>query len=283
VKYYQPVNLNEIAEIPYPSLDPRVRVFRHGGFVDTAAILTQRYLVIVDTGIRPEGMAEEMALLLPSLGHRAVLVVNTHGDWDHVWGNSVFLAPDAPHPAPVLGSRPAADAVRRERESGLLASMQSEHPGIYDSVQWFAPSILLEGRTAIDGGDMTVEIFPTPGHTPDHLSLWIPELRLLHAGDAAEFPFPVVSEHGSLDRIRASLRAMAALSPATAIYCHAPGRTDPTLLHENLAYFDELDRRVRAGEEFPLQDALPLGADSSDWDYAEFHARNLAAARASVG
>jgi glyoxylase-like metal-dependent hydrolase (beta-lactamase superfamily II) len=88
------------------------------------------------------------------------------------------------------------------------------------------------------------------------VSVWIPELRLLLAGDAAERPFPYVGDPDGLPMLRRSLRALAALAPATVIPCHG-GPTNAELLARNLAYFDELERRARA--------ALADGALPPDW------------------
>lgn len=144
-------------------------------------------------------------------------------------------------------------------------------------------SILIDGETAIDGGDLTLILLPTPGHTPDHLAVLVPELRLLHAGDASEFPFPTISENGSLADLRASLRALEALSPRTVLCCHDPGVSDASLLRRNIAYLDEVERRVRAGQEFPFEEAVPAGFEAGEWDYSSFHAENLAAARRLIG
>ncbi|HZJ49394.1 MAG TPA: MBL fold metallo-hydrolase [Actinomycetota bacterium] len=48
------------------------------------------------------------------------------------------------------------------------------------------------GPFRIDGGDLRLDLVETPGHTEDHVSVWIPQLRLLLAGDAVEHPFPHV-------------------------------------------------------------------------------------------
>ncbi len=78
-------------EISYSSLDPRVRVFRHGDVVDTFLVTTERFLVVIDTATSPEAIEAVLAVVEPPGNGRSLLVVNTHGDWDHVWGNVVFV------------------------------------------------------------------------------------------------------------------------------------------------------------------------------------------------
>lgn len=282
-------------EIRKAGLDPRVRVFHHDEIVDTFVVVTDRFLIPVDTGTRPADMLSVMERVRGDCSGRDLLVVNTHGDWDHVWGNAVFLAPDAPFPAPVLAHRLAAGRMRGRDADETLAEMQEKEPERYASASWWPPSIQIEGAARIEGGDLSIDLVPTSGHTPDHYALWIPELRLLLAGDAAEMPFPLVSSDGSLAQLRASLRRMADLQPSTVLYCHAPGVTTPDLLAENLHYFDELERRCREKGRAVLtadhpaevlgwtaEDAMPprtpqLGADDLAF-YRRFHDANIRAA-----
>ena len=49
----------------------------------------------------------------------------------------------------------------------------------------------VNGRLLIDGGDLTLALLPTPGHTIDHYALYIPEINTLLAADAAELPYLV--------------------------------------------------------------------------------------------
>src|SRR5262249_60479524 len=92
---------------------------------------------------------------------------------------------------------------------------------------------------------LTLELLPTPGHTPGHVAVWVPELPLLLAGDAAEHPFPAVHDSEALPALRASLERLRALGPARVFPCHG-GTTDAALPTRNLAYFDSLERAARA-------------------------------------
>ncbi|HEU5367055.1 MAG TPA: hypothetical protein VFU69_01270, partial [Ktedonobacterales bacterium] len=93
-------------------------------------------------------------------------------------------------------------------------------------------------------------------HTEDHIAIWIPELRLVLAGDAVEYPFPSVEEAETLPILRRSLERLAALNAAMVIPCHG-GTTEAALITRNLAYFDEIERHARS--------ALASGLVSPDW------------------
>ena len=92
----------EVTEAPL-GLDPRIRRFRCGDEVDTFVVVTERWLVIVDTHSTP-ALALQLAEQCVGPGDAGrLLVVNTHADYDHAWGNQVFSGPEARYPAPIIG------------------------------------------------------------------------------------------------------------------------------------------------------------------------------------
>ncbi|HEX9438776.1 MAG TPA: MBL fold metallo-hydrolase [Roseiflexaceae bacterium] len=262
--------------------DPRILVVRCGDLVDAFIAVSERYVVLVDTLINPQTGAAMLRIAREWLtGGRQLLAVNTHADWDHFWGNQLFAGPDAAHPAPIFASRRSADRFRAPEEGQqFLAEMREHEPGRFDDVRITRPTVLFDDRLLIDGGDLTLELFPTPGHQPDHVAIFIPEIGMLLAGDAAELPFPFVESAAALPALRDSLARMAALHPTAALYCHAPVTSGPRLLRDNIAYFDEVERRCRAARAggaaarpsedadvealvaFPFADALPTDHDA---------------------
>ena len=78
--------------------------------------------------------------------------------------------------------------------------MQEREPGRFDGLRLTAPTITFDERLQIDGGDLTLQLFATPGHQPDHCSIFIPEIGMLLAGDAAELPFPFAESAAALIR-----------------------------------------------------------------------------------
>jgi glyoxylase-like metal-dependent hydrolase (beta-lactamase superfamily II) len=158
----------------------------------------------------------------------------------------VFAGPRAVLPAPIIASRRCAERLRSAAAQRKLAKLRASEPGRFDDVTLTPPSVLFEQRLAIDGGDLTLELFATPGHQPDHIAVFIPEIRTLLPGDAAELPFPFVESAASLPALRDSLARMAALHAETALYCHAPVSSGPGLLRQNMAYFDTVEQRCRA-------------------------------------
>ena len=85
-----------------------------------------------------------------------------------------------------------------------------------------------------DEGDLIV--LHTPGHSPDHLTLWHPGSRTLFVGDMLVQGGTVVipaSHGGSLTAYLRSLGRMLQLNPARALPAHGPVIDDPAALIEH--------------------------------------------------
>ena len=116
------------------------------------------------------------------------------------------------------------------------------------------PNVLLDDALTIDGGDLTLQLFAAPGHTVDHMAIYIPEIHTLLAADAAELPYPMARTPEGLPQMRATLARLAALEAETVLYCHAPGHVDARILQGNITYFDRLEAACR--------EALARGVDA---------------------
>lgn len=240
--------------------DARIQVYACGSLVQVFVIQTQRYVVIVDPLFNGETARALLELVRPSLAGRPLLVILSHADWDHAWGSFLFTGPDAEFPSLVIGSAKTAERMRSSEDQAYLEKLRSEQPGRFDDVRLVPPSLAFNDELRIDCGDLTLELFPTPGHQPDHIAVFIPEIGLLLAGDAAEEPFPVVSDDSDLPTLRASLARMAALNARQAFYCHAPVESGPQLIERNIKYFNLVEAYCAVALETGL--SLPLSDDA---------------------
>jgi glyoxylase-like metal-dependent hydrolase (beta-lactamase superfamily II) len=265
--------------VPNAGWDERILVVRCDTLVDVFVIVSQRYVVLADTLINLRTAAELLRIAEPHLAGRQLLAIDTHSHWDHCWGNQLFAGPGAPHPAPLIATRRCTELLAGPTAQEKLGQMRAHEPDRFGEVVLAPPTLLFDERLRIDGGDLTLELFATPGHASDHIAIYIPQIGTLLAGDAAELPFPFVESAATLPELRDSLARMAALEPRVALSCHAPGVSSPQLLHDNIAYFDEVERRCRAAlargiparpaEDadvealvgFPFEAAIPAGHD----------------------
>ena len=251
---------NEVQLVSNQGWDRRIVVCRNDELVDTFIVVTQRYVVLVDTMINATTGAKLLEFARPHLNSRQLLVVNTHADYDHAWGNQVFAGPEALHPAPIIGSRLCIDQFNAPESQAFIQQMMTEEPEIFGDLRPTPPNVLFDERLVIDGGDLTLELWATPGHTPDHAAIYIPEIDTLLAADAAEVPFPFARTVDGLPQMRESLAKMAALDPATVLYCHAPVTVGPQLLYDNMAYFDKVEAACRAA----LTQGVPANPDEDE-------------------
>jgi glyoxylase-like metal-dependent hydrolase (beta-lactamase superfamily II) len=277
--------------------DARVRMFSAGDEVDCFVVITDRFVVVIDTFSTPEDAAQMMALVRPALepsknSGRQLLVVNTHQHYDHVWGNSLFAA-GKEFAAPILASELSREPARAQ-ETRLFEKQAEELR--FAGLQLLEPNLYFQGEFLIGGGDLSLRLIPAPGHTPDQIVVWIPELSILLAADALEFPFPYVANPADLPLMLETMRKLQALNPKTVLPCHG-GVHDASLIDHNLAYFATLETNVRKAIpkltsgwrelenlsdliDFSFEDAVKsLGFEpvAVQGIYQEFHQVNLAA------
>lgn len=178
--------------------------------------------VLIDAGV---GNASHLDAIAHAAPHGLSHLVVTHAHSDHISG---------------------APAIRERWPSATM----SKHP-------WPARDLKLPWNPLGDGdavptdeGDLHVVL--TPGHAPDHLTLWHPDSRTLFVGDMLVLGSTVVilaSHGGSLADYLRSLERMAALNPARALPAHGPVIEDPLELIRR--YVDH-----RAQREAQVLDAL---------------------------
>ncbi len=237
--------------VPEMSTDERVRVFRRslgemedfsGMEVDAYVVITERYVVVCDTMLCPEDAAVMIQMVQGALtSRRELLVVNSHADWDHVWGNRYFTGE---HAAPIIAHEHSLVRWQSEESRKGLEDYQQRYP-IFRSVELVLPTITFQHRLTIHGGDLSIELIPAPGHHLDHVAAWIPQLRLLLAFDAAELPFPIIEDAAAVPLMFSTLESFVTLQPERVLCSHGK-TTSPELVKENLAYFREVERRCRA-------------------------------------
>src|SRR5579884_3358891 len=189
---------NAISLVSQMSNDERVLVFRCHFTpperqdwlkVDAYVVITDRYVVICDTMLCPEDMQLLMQEIQSTLTGRALLIVNSHADWDHVWGNSYFSGKGNPS---IIAHSLCRTRMLSAEAGTTLADFQKRYTS-FQNVELTPPTLTFDQTLTIYGGDLTLTLFPAPGHQPDQIAVWLPELRLLLAFDAVEYPLPTLA------------------------------------------------------------------------------------------
>jgi len=234
-------------------------------------IATPRYLVVLDTLGHPAAGSELLESARGLLGSRQMLVVTTHADWDHYFGNQAFSCP-------ILGTRAC---VARVAVDGPveLARKAAEDASLWGEVRLTPPNLAFEGEFVIDD---FIRLLPTPGHRHDHVAAWIPSLSLLLPGDLLEAPIPITDDApAALADYERSLEALLELGASWVLANHADPCAGPALIEENLRYLRELRAcaaRVLSGELASMEEAFPFRWEGVADFYREEHARACASA-----
>ncbi len=145
--------------------------------VRAVVVAGRRHTVVWDTLARPR----DMAAVAHRIPHLPLTVVYSHGDWDHVWGTAGLS-----HPLQEILAHQACLPRFREELPATLEEKRAAHPGEYDAVILFPPTRTFRDILTLQLGEITLELHPLPGHTPDSVVGWIPEWGVLLAGDAVE-------------------------------------------------------------------------------------------------
>ncbi|XAZ25646.1 MBL fold metallo-hydrolase [Sinorhizobium sp. B11] len=251
----------------YPGLDERIVVVRAGDEVDCVFVRTERFNVLVDTLATPSLCARAMELLADRIHDRPLVVINSHMDWDHFWGN-LTIGNDVP----IIAHDKAIERLCDPSAQKELADKRSQESRFHD-VEIIMPTTSFSGESmTLHGGDLTLELLHTPGHTPDHVAVWIPELQVCLAVDAVEYPVPEVWSRSPEDlrSLCLSLRKIRDLQPRYVILAH--GQTaDPSIVERNIAYFGKLrDTVAQLPEGLLVQDALNEQAGCGIEDFVAF-------------
>ncbi|WP_062662212.1 MBL fold metallo-hydrolase [Aeropyrum camini] len=114
----------------------------------------------------------EVLDLLSRLGCRDVVVAITHGHFDHVAAVEPLVARGA-----VVAAHPLAPRVAEAyAELGVKMGYLTATPRFGVDIE------LSEGKT-LEAAGLSLRILYTPGHSPDHIVLHEPRLRLAFTGD----------------------------------------------------------------------------------------------------
>lgn len=257
--------------------DPRIRSIKCGEMVRSYLVKTERFLLVYDTLLGPKSAAFLRREALEFADGLPLLIVNSHADWDHYFGNMMF-------PEPIIGSQEMVSRVTGGVGEKELTQKRAEHPEFYDAVELRAPSISIREESTLHGGDLTIEILFTPGHRPDHLSLFIPEISTLFPGDCVEDPIPLVDEDSrpcstTIRQLRLSLQRFVDLQPAWVLANHAAPQAGTQRVEDNLGYLQRLQELARTTNSLEMfRQEFPV---DRQWDefYQSAHDLHLRQAR----
>jgi cyclase len=234
--------LREVSEgvFAYVQLDGSWGLNNTGFFVGTDGV------VVVDTCFTERRSRAFLDAVRTVTDRPLRTLVNTHHHGDHTHGN--WLLPDAT----IVGHELCRSAVI---ESGHAAA------GLFPGVEWgeipiTPPFLTFRDRLSIHVDDLAMELqFQGPAHTTNDVIAWVPERRLLFAGDLVfngGTPFVVM---GSVAGSIAAVERLRSLGAETIV----PGHGDvcgPDVLQDQLDYLTFVQSLAR--------DAVSAGTSALD-------------------
>jgi cyclase len=162
-------------------------------------ILCQRGAVLVDTPMLPSDARRWQATLRQLGASKIYGIVNTDYHPEHFLGNTFFM------PARVFGHELGARQVTRYRGSFLeqiSSAYRESNPQLAEEISHIeihGPELCVADHTTLHMGDRHIEILHLNGHTPASLAVYLPDERVLFAGDNIVYnEHPVMSQANSL-------------------------------------------------------------------------------------
>ncbi|WP_117210688.1 MBL fold metallo-hydrolase [Allorhizocola rhizosphaerae] len=199
-----------------------------GWCVNNAGIIAgPETTVVIDTAAterRSKQLKQAVATVAPN---GANLVVNTHFHGDHVFGNAQFA--------------PGAVIVAHERCRSEMIEAGLGLTNLWPDVEWgeivlTPPVLTFEDRLTIHNGDRRIELIHVgPAHTTNDIVIWVPDERILFAGDVIMSGVTPFCLMGSVAGSLRAIERLRALDPAVIVAGHGEVG-GPELLDANESY-----------------------------------------------
>lgn len=174
-------------------------------------VFGEKTAVAIDVGTYPEE-GQQMADFIRERGFTPNRVIITHGHRDHILGGEAF------HGSDVFAPRKTVDEIQRQIPS-LCTLLKLGEAEIRARI--LHPTITFENQLWMDLGDRQMHLFPTPGHSPDIVSIYMRGFRLLIASDTVVTGIVPAIFHSSV-ALESSINRLKQLDIETLISGHGP-------------------------------------------------------------
>jgi cyclase len=206
--------------------------------VTAGVVVSTEGAVLIDTLAFPHETLEIRDFVENRLSLKVAYLIYTHYHADHT--NGAYLFPEAR----VIGHqdcRARLDTVGREG----MARAKAQSPDLAEA-EIVLPTVLLDdGPLTLHLGKKSLQLFATPGPSPDSISVLLREDRILFAGDMM-MPLPYIVDGSAADLVR-SMQAIPSMGLENIVQGHGElvlrGEIDDAV-RSNVRYLDNARRKV---------------------------------------
>ncbi len=247
--------------------------------VASYAIVDQGEALVYDTHISLDH-AKAIRTHLESLGVAKIRVVLSHWHKDHIAGNAIFSDCE------IIALTLTAEKMKVNREK-----IENANPPIAPLIM---PTTVFDGRLDLMVGRRSIELHHFAIHSADGNVIWLPEDRLLLAGDTLEDTVTYIAEAAEIGAHIAELARMRSWPIAKILPAHgdaeriASGGYGSSLIDANRAYLRRMAGAVAAGQDIDpslkslVAEEIASGAVLYFAPYEEVHASNIAAIKTAL-
>ncbi len=263
-------------------------IFRAVGFGNTFLVTTSEGNVVIDTSIAATAPLH-VKLLKARSAAPVKYIILTHGHGDHTGGVALWKEPGTQviaqkniveflnyqtRLAGFFASRNAAQfALNPANQAARAGANLNGNPGNYAARQ--LATITFDDHYEFTLGGIKFEIYSTPGETPDHLTVWIPQWRAAFTGDNYYGSFPNIytlrgtRPRPALDYVE-SLNKVLALNPDLVLPSHGNPLQGEALVKRKLTQYrdailyvhDAVVKGMNQGKDvFTLMNEIKLPAE----------------------
>ncbi len=249
--FTNPLDLLRYGQDQQQALKVHGAIFQAIGFGNTFLVVTPQGNVVIDTSLASIAPRHKKLLDEVSKGPTRYIVL-THGHGDHTGGVGLWKQPET---KVVAQKRHAEFMHYQARLEGFFAGRNAAQFGRPrpEAKPWpgnfgarVEPTVLFDDVYEFELGGVAFQVLHTPGETPDHATVWIPQYKAAFVGDNFYRSFPNLytlrgtPPRSALDYVR-SLNKVLALKPEILLPSHGlPLRGNAAITRELTRYRDAI-------------------------------------------